>query len=107
MIAGRAIRRLAGLSPELPFERRATALGQKIVSAIGLTEICPVRFGKSENTAEPLPFFAEIGLMAAGGGGFVIVAETSEGYPRAAAVTVYLYQGHLYRGNHREIMAPP
>ena len=102
IIAGRAIRRLAGLPPELPFERRTMVLDQKIVSMIGLTEICPVRFGASDNTVEPLPSFAEIGLMAAAGGdGFVIVPEMSEGYPRGAAVAV-----HLYRANHREIMAP-
>jgi molybdopterin molybdotransferase len=102
MIAGRAIRRLAGLPPELPFERCTTVLDQKIVSAIGLTEICPVRFGASPDTVEPLPAFAEIGLAAAAGGdGFVIVPETSEGYPRGAAVTV-----HLYQANHRKSMAP-
>ena len=64
---------------------------RKIVSALGMTEICPVRFGDGE-TVEPLPSFAEIGLMAAvGADGFVIVPQTSEGFPESARVTVHLY----------------
>ena len=58
-----------------------------------MTEICPVRCGASD-TVEPLPSFAETGLMAAvGADGFVIVPEGSEGHPQGAGVTVYLYEG--------------
>ena len=58
-----------------------------------MTEICPVRCG-ANNTVEPLPSFAEIGVMAAvSADGFVIVPEGSEGYPQGARVSVYLYQG--------------
>jgi molybdopterin molybdotransferase len=93
MLAGRAIRRLGGRDPSLPFFRRMLPLARKLVSAIGLTEICPVRFEAASDTVEPLPPFAEIGLMAAvASDGFVIVPETSEGYPPGAAVTVHLYQ---------------
>jgi molybdopterin molybdotransferase len=93
MLAGRAIRRLGGRDPSLPFFRRALPLARKLVSTIGLTEICPVRFGAAADTVEPLPPFTEIGLTAAiAGDGFVIVPETSEGYPQGAAATVHLYQ---------------
>ena len=64
---------------------------RKIVSGIGMTEIVPVRY-QGENSVEPIASFSEIGLMAAASAnGFVIVPETSEGYPPGASVTVYLY----------------
>jgi molybdopterin molybdotransferase len=93
LFAGRAIRRLGGRGPELPYRSREMITARKIVSAPGMTEICPVRFGAGD-TVEPLPSFAEIGLMAAvGADGFVIVPEGSEGHPQGARVTVYLYEG--------------
>jgi len=65
---------------------------RKIVSSLGMTEICPVRCG-SGDTVEPLPSFSETGLMAAvSADGFVIVPQGSEGYPQGARVTVYLYE---------------
>jgi len=67
---------------------------RKIVSSLGVTEICPVRF-EAGDTVEPLPSFAETGLMAAvGADGFVIVPEGSEGYPQGARMTVYLYDDY-------------
>ena len=91
LFAGRAIRRLGGRGPELPYRSREMITARKIVSAIGMTEICPVRCGAGD-TVEPVPSFAEIGLMAAvGADGFVIVPEGSEGYPQGGRVTVYLY----------------
>jgi molybdopterin molybdotransferase len=92
MLAGRAVRRLGGRSTALPYRSRAMRTTRKIVSAIGITEIRPVRcFGS--DMAEPLPSFAETGLMAAvAADGFVIVPEASEGYPQGAPVTVYLYE---------------
>ena len=93
LFAGRAIRRLGGRGPELPYRSREMITARKIVSAIGMTEICPVRCGAGD-TAEPVPSFAETGLMAAvGADGFVIVPEGSEGHPQGARVTVYLYEG--------------
>jgi molybdopterin molybdotransferase len=66
---------------------------RKIVSAIGMTEICPVR-RRPDDTVEPVPSFAETGLMAAvGADGFVIAPEGSEGHPQGARVIVYLYEG--------------
>jgi molybdopterin molybdotransferase len=94
MLAGRAIRRLGGRASTLPFRPRAMTLTRKIVSAIGMTEIWPVRYGGAVDTVEPMPSFAEIGLMAAAGGdGFIIIPEPSEGYPQGAVVTVYPYEG--------------
>jgi molybdopterin molybdotransferase len=93
LFAGRVIRRLGGRGPELPYRSRAMITARKMVSAIGMTEICPVRCGLGD-TVEPVPSFAETGLMAAvGADGFVIVPEGSEGHPQGARVTVYLYEG--------------
>jgi molybdopterin molybdotransferase len=93
LFAGRAIRRLGGRGPELPYRSREMITARKIVSAIGMTEICPVRCGAGD-TVEPVPSFAETGLMAAvGADGFVIVPEGSEGHPQGAGATVYLYEG--------------
>jgi molybdopterin molybdotransferase len=93
MLAGRAVRRLAGRDPQLPFRQGRLTLAAKIVSSIGITEICPIKLGTAPDTAEPLPSFDEIGLMAAtGGDGFVVVPEASEGFPSGATVPVYLYE---------------
>jgi molybdopterin molybdotransferase len=93
LLAGRAIRRLAGRSGELPFAMRDMRLTRKIVSEIGMADVCPVRCTK-DGEVEPLAPFTEAGLVAAAhGDGFVIVAEASEGHPEGATVTVYLYPG--------------
>lgn len=92
MLAGRAVRQMGGRDSALPCGSRIMRAGQKVVSAIGMTEICPVRCA-SGDLVEPLPSFSETGLMSAiTGDGFVIVPEASEGYPRGASVTVYLYE---------------
>ena len=91
LFAGRAIRRLGGRNTELPYRASEMITARKIVSSLGMTEICPVRCGTGD-TIEPLPSFAETGLMAAvGADGFVIVPQGSEGYPQGARLTVYLY----------------
>ena len=43
LFAGRAIRRLGGRDPALPYRSRTVTTARKIVSSIGATEICPVR----------------------------------------------------------------
>jgi molybdopterin molybdotransferase len=92
LFAGRAIRRLGGRGGELPYRSRAMITARKIVSSLGLTEICPVRCCPN-NTVEPLPSFAETGIMAAcGADGFVVIPQASEGYPQGARVSVYLYE---------------
>jgi molybdopterin molybdotransferase len=91
MLAGRAIRRLGGRSPALPYPARTMTAARKIVSEIGMAEVVPVRCA-GEGEVEPMASFASAGLRAVTeAGGFVVVAEGSEGYQRGAMVTVYLY----------------
>jgi molybdopterin molybdotransferase len=91
LFAARAMRCLGGRDPALPYRSREMTTARKIVSAIGMTEICPVRCSV-DDIVEPAPSFAETGLMAAvNADGFVIVPEGSEGYPQGARVTVHLY----------------
>ncbi len=91
LFAGRAIRRLGGRDAELPYRSSTVATARKIVSTIGMTEICPVR-RLAGPRIEPLASFAEAGLMAAvEADGFVIVPEASEGYPAEAQITAYFY----------------
>jgi molybdopterin molybdotransferase len=98
MLAGRAVRHLGGRSPALPYRSRVMRTTRKIVSAIGMTEICPISCS-GRDMAEPLPSFGEAGLMAVvAADGFVIVPEPSEGYPQGASVTVYLYEGSRIGG---------
>ncbi len=90
-LAGRAIRRLGGRHPELPYRSRTMTTARKIVSEIGMTEVCPVRSAGNDGV-EPTVSFADAGLAAAvGADGFVIVPEGSEGYARGATVTVHLF----------------
>jgi molybdopterin molybdotransferase len=92
MLAGRAVRGLGGRNSALPYCPRVMRIARKIVSAIGITEICPVSCS-GHDMAEPLPSFGETGLMAiVAADGFVIVPEASEGHPQGASVTVYPYQ---------------
>ena len=92
LFAGRAIRRLGGRAAAFPYRSRQMITARKIVSSLGMTEICPVRCSCGD-TVEPLPSFTETGLMAAvSAEGFVIVPQGSEGYPQGARVTVYLYE---------------
>jgi molybdopterin molybdotransferase len=101
MLAGRAIRRLGGRNPALPFRSRVMRAAGKIVSAIGVTEIVPVSCS-GRDMAEPLPSFGETGLMAAvAADGFVIVPEASEGHPQGASVAVYLYGRAASAGRER------
>ena len=79
LFAGRAIRRFGGRDPALPQRPCVLTTARKIVSSIGVTEICPVRLC-SDREIEPIAGFAEGGLMAAAGAdGFVIVAEFERG----------------------------
>jgi molybdopterin molybdotransferase len=65
---------------------------RKIVSIVGTMEIFPVR-SKSNDRVEPIPSFAENGLVAAArADGFVIIPEGSEGLVKGATVTVYLQE---------------
>lgn len=88
--AGRAIRRLGGRNPALPFRVCEMTTARKIVSVIGVTEICPVRRLDNERVG-PLASTATAGIAAiAQADGFVIVAEGSEGFAAGALVPVHL-----------------
>jgi len=91
LLAGRAVRRRAGGDPALPFRQREMTTARKIVSAIGMTEIFPVRC-LSDDRVEPIAPVAAAGTAAAArADGFVIISEGSEGVPAGAVVAVHLY----------------
>ena len=88
--AGRAIRRLAGLSGDWPHRRVDAVLVRKLVSDIGRTDYCRVRL--TAEGVEPLALSgASILSSTTRPDGFVIVAEPSEGHGPGETVTVYLY----------------
>ncbi len=98
LFAGRAIRRLGGRDPALPYPSITAETARKIVSSIGVTEICPIR-RLPDGRIEPAGSFAEAGLMAAvDADGFVVIPEASEGYPAGALATAYLYDKRPMRG---------
>ena len=90
LLAGRAVRRRAGRDPALPFHRREMTTARKIVSAIGMTEIVPVR-RLSEDRVERIASAAAGIAAAVRPDGFVVMSEGSEGVPAGALVAVYLY----------------
>jgi molybdopterin molybdotransferase len=90
LLAGRAVRRRAGRDPALPFVRRDMTAARKIVSAIGMAEVVPVRC-LSEDRVEPVAWAAAAIAVPVRPDGFVIISEGSEGAPAGALVTVYLY----------------
>jgi molybdopterin molybdotransferase len=91
LFAGRMIRRLGGRRPGLPYVAREFELVRKLVSTIGVVELCRVRLAQGK--AEPLGS-AEAGGLASAvrADGFVVVPAASEGYPPGARVEVYLYR---------------
>lgn len=90
MVAGPALRRLAGRGPALPYGTRRAVLDRKIASGLGRLECCRVRF--SGDRAEPLAVSDNRTLSTAvHADGFVLVPEQSEGFAAGAEVTVHLY----------------
>ena len=91
IVVARVVRRLAGHSLSMPFQKVPLKLMRKIVSAIGTTEICLVR--RQEDGVEPLTGASPFNLLAlARADGFVIVAEGSEGMPAGTAAPVRLFE---------------
>jgi molybdopterin molybdotransferase len=91
LFAGRAIRRLGGNDPTLPYAFARVVTARKIVSPIGVTEIRPIR-RLADGRVEPLGAFGETEMMAGlAGDGFIIVPEAREGYPAGAQLTAFLY----------------
>lgn len=90
MLAGRLIRRLGGRDPALPHPLRELEVARKIVSAVGLVDLCQVRC--VDDRAEPIGSAGSGGLRSAvQADGFVIVPATLEGYAPGARVAVYMY----------------
>jgi molybdopterin molybdotransferase len=89
LLAGRLIRSLGGLSPELPHPVRDAEVGRKIVSAIGFVELCRVRF--VDGRVEPVGS-AEFGGLASSirADGFVVIPAPLEGYAPGTHVKVHL-----------------
>jgi molybdopterin molybdotransferase len=90
MLAGRLIRRLGGRGPELPYAVEEAEVGRKIVSAIGVVDLCRVRLDNGK--IEPIGS-AESGGVASAvrADGFVVVPAPLEGYAPGTRVSVYVY----------------
>lgn len=92
LLAGRAIRRRGGRNPEWPYPAREMVLARKLVSSIGVTEICGVR-RVDDRSVEPVASFAEAGIGAlTRADGFVVLPEGSEGGAEGSRVTVYFFR---------------
>ena len=90
LFAARAVRRLGGRSPELPYRTARLPLGGKVSSAVGRVDYVRVRI--REGRAEPLAVSgASLLSTTTAADGFVLVPRDSEGYPAGDVVTVYLY----------------
>ena len=88
--AGRAIRRMAGLSSEFPYPRCRMPLSRKLVSAIGRVDYARVAI--HEGQVEPLAISgASILSSTTRASGFVVIDQDSEGMPAGAEVEVFLY----------------
>jgi molybdopterin molybdotransferase len=88
--AGRAIRRLAGRSPDWPYPCRRLPLGRKLVSQVGRVDYARVRV--ADGRVEPLATSgASILSSTTAADGFVIVPGDSEGFPAGAMVDVFFY----------------
>lgn len=94
VLAGRAVRRLAGRDPGWPYGTRRAVLSRKISSGLGRLECCRVRI--VDGHAEPLAVSDGHTLSTVvRADGFVLVAPTSEGFAEGTEVTVYLYEQRL------------
>ena len=88
--AGRAIRRLSGLSADWPYQKVPGELASKIVSQVGRVDYCRVRI--TDGRVEPLALSgASILSSTTRANGFVIVPPQSEGAAAGTQVDVYLY----------------
>ena len=88
--AGRAIRRLAGLSADWPYRKVQGELASKIVSQVGRVDYCRVRI--TDGKVAPLALSgASILSSTTRANGFVIVPPQSEGAAAGTQVDVCLY----------------
>jgi molybdopterin molybdotransferase len=91
LFAGRAVRRLGGRAPELPYRYRDLPLGRKIASMVGRVDYVRVQVS-ADGTVEPLAVSgASLLSSTTRADGFVLVPAESEGYAPGEVVRVYLY----------------
>lgn len=90
LFAGRAVRRLGGRSPELPYAAMTLPLARKLASAVGRVDY--VRVQIQDGRVEPLATSgASILSSTTRADGFVLVPRDSEGAAAGELVRVYLY----------------
>lgn len=90
LFAGRAIRRLGGRNPDLPYRSEEKTVAAKMVSAVGRVDYVRVRIVDGE--VSPIAVSgASLLSTTVNADGFVLVARDSEGYAPGARVLVYLY----------------
>jgi len=88
--AGRALRRLGGRPADWPYPRRTGRLGRKIASEVGRTDYCRVRW--TDAGIEPLALSgASILSSSTRADGFVVIPESSEGFPAGATIDCWAY----------------
>jgi len=90
LLAGRAVRARAGLSPEPPYAVRTLPLARKIVSVLGRVDYVRVRI--VDGCVEPLMSRgASILSSTTEADGYVLVPRDLEGWPAGTLVNVFLY----------------
>lgn len=96
VVAGRAVRRLAGGSPDFPFVRRSMVTTRKIVSPGGWVDFCRVRI-TADGRVEPIGSGGSTSLLSlARADGFVLVPAEQEGFPAGSTVPVHLF-AHVWK----------
>jgi molybdopterin molybdotransferase len=91
VVAGRAVRRLAGGSPDFAFVRRSMITARKIVSPGGWVDFCRVRI-TADGRVEPVGSGGSTSLSSlARADGFVLVPAEQEGFPAGSTVPVHLF----------------
>src|SRR5262249_53924145 len=91
LFAGRAIRRLGGRSPELPYRTARLPLASKVVSAIGRVDYVRVRVTPAG--AEPVAVSgASILSTTVTADGFLLVDRDREGFAPGETVDVWMYE---------------
>lgn len=91
LLAGRAVRRLAGGGGDWPYAARRASLQGKVASRLGRLEFCRIRFVGDR----AVPVAVSDGRLlasAVAADGFVVIPLQSEGYPEGMEVTVHVYQ---------------
>jgi len=90
LFAGRAVRRLGGRAPEMPYRNATLPLARKIASAVGRVDYVRVRVENGQ--VEPLATSgASVLSSTTRADGFVLVPRDSEGHAPGEQVKVYLY----------------